>query len=207
LDISTILDGVDSLLIDRSGLNNNGRLISSGNPSQGEILKLGKDCFVEVENPMEDGSFAESITMMLWICPSGENKGLSDIFTKGDFNAIQSSGNKSLTFFAGGWGRGTCNIDLPADWTNIWHHVAGVCDGKSLKLFLDGTLKASVEINDRVDLSSSGHWVLGRNEEFPTSRIFSGYADKVKVFATSLTVQEINEIINQERNSLIKVKK
>jgi len=207
LDISTILDGVDSLLIDRSGLNNNGRIISSGNPSQGEILKLGKDCFVEIGNPMEDGSFAESITMMLWICPSGENKGLSDIFTKGDFNAIQSSGNKSLTFFAGGWGRGTCNIDLPPDWTNNWHHIAGVCDGKSLKLYLDGALKASFELKDHVDLSSSGHWVLGRNEEFPLSRIFSGYADKVKVFAAALIVQEINEIINQERNSLIQVNK
>jgi len=207
LDISTTLDGVDNLLVDRSGLNNNGKIISSGKLSKGEILKLGKDCFVEVENPMEDGSFAESITMMLWICPSGENKGLSDIFTKGDFNAIQSSGNKSLTFFAGGWGRGTCNINLPPDWTNNWHHIAGVCDGKSLKLFLDGALKASFELKDHVDLSSSGHWVLGRNEEFPTSRIFSGYADKVKVFAASLSVQEINEIINQERNSLIQVKK
>ena len=207
LDISTLSEGSECSFVDHSGLNNNGKIISSGKSSKGKILKLGKDSFVEVENPMEDGSFAETLTMMLWICPDNDNLRLSDIFSKGDFNVIQSSGNKSLAFFAGGWGRGTCSMELPPDWTNTWHHIAGVCDGKSLKLYLDGALKASVELKDRVNLSSSAHWIIGRNEEFPSSRFFSGYIDKAKVFTTPLNDQEIKDIVDKERNSLYQLTK
>ncbi len=202
LSISTKIEGIDSILVDQSGLNNNAKIIDAvktTHTSNNGWVKLGKDCYVEVENPMVDGSFTESLTMMLWINPDKENKGLTDIFTKGDFNVIQLSGNESLSFFAGGWGRGSCTIELPPDWINNWHHVAGVCDGKSLKLYLDGNLKASVELNDRAELSSSGHWIVGRNEEFPISRIFNGYADKVKVFTTPLNEQEIKKIVIQEQ--------
>jgi hypothetical protein len=38
---------------------------------------------------------------------------------------------------------------------------------------------------------------LGRNEEFPSARIFNGYMDKVKVFAAPLSEKEINELMGK----------
>ncbi len=201
LDLSTTIKENDSVLVDHSGMDNDGKIVGLKQTEENfgnKFLRLGKDCYIEVGNTTNDGSLDESLTMMLWIYPSGENKGLSDIFTKGDFNVIQSFGNKNLSFFAGGWGRGTCTIDLPANWSNTWHHVAGVCDGKSLKLYLDGSLKASLELTDRVNLSSSGHWIIGRNEEFPMERIFSGFVDRIKVFAAALNDREIKDIVQLE---------
>ena len=41
---------------------------------------------------------------------------------------------KSLSFFAGGWGRGSCSSILPENWFNNWHHIAGISDGVNLKM-------------------------------------------------------------------------
>jgi hypothetical protein len=134
---------------------------------------------------------------MLWVYPIGKNR-LTDVFTKGDYHVLQVSNNKKLTFFAGGWGRGDCSASLPVNWFNTWHHIAGICDGKSLKVYIDGQLKNTVQLQDRVNLSVPNKFVIGRNEEFPGQRIFDGYVDHVKVFGAPLTDDEISEIVTRE---------
>jgi hypothetical protein len=185
----------DNVVIDRSGFHNNGQIIREEpvTGSEQSRLRLNSNCYVEIPNSLSLDSMGETITMMLWIYPIGKNKGLTDLFTKGDYNVLQVSGNKRLIFFAGGWGRGECRVALPAGWFNHWHHIAGVCDARHLYLYIDGELKETVKLQDRVDLSVSNKWTIGRNEEFPGQRIFNGYIDQVKVFAAPLTGDEIQE--------------
>ncbi|MEO6327298.1 MAG: LamG-like jellyroll fold domain-containing protein [Ginsengibacter sp.] len=87
---------------------------------------------------------------------------------------MQVSGNKQLTFFASDWGRGDCKASLPENWQNSWHHLAGVSDGKSLSLYIDGELKGITKLEEAVNLSVSNKWTVGRNEEFSSQRIFTG---------------------------------
>jgi len=140
----------------------------------------------------------ETITMMLWVFPIGKNDGLVDLFTKGDNHVLQVAGNKQLTFFAGGWGRGECTAPLPVNWFNHWHHLAGVCEGNYFRLYIDGVLKGTTHLQNRIKLSAPNKWTIGRNEEFPGQRIFEGYMDHIKIFAAPLSANEIQAIVKKE---------
>jgi hypothetical protein len=176
---------------DKSGFGNNGKVIGEAKGN-----KLGKDCFVEIPNATNLDVMGNTMTMMAWIYPTGgRDSGLVDMVTKGDSHVLQTENGKTLTFFAGGWGRGDITIPLPANWKNHWHHIAGVCYGDSLKLYIDGTLKGTSQLSDNVNLSGINKWTLGRNEEFPSVRIFNGYIDNVKIFAAPLNEKEIGSAL------------
>ncbi|HEY9195765.1 MAG TPA: LamG domain-containing protein [Mucilaginibacter sp.] len=139
-----------------------------------------------------------TITMMTWIYPTGNEKGLVDVFTKGDSHVLQIVDGQSLAFFAGGWGRGDCTVKLPADWKRHWHHIAGVCTGKTLFVYIDGQLTGTSVVDADANLSVTNKWTLGRNEEFPSQRIFHGYLGRVKVFGAPLSADEIQRVVNSE---------
>ncbi|WP_158085252.1 GH92 family glycosyl hydrolase [Niastella vici] len=201
LNLSAVAAG-DSVVIDSSGFGNDGAIMraASNKPSTAlSTLRFNKDCYIQVPNSIPVDSLGETITMMLWVFPIGKNDGLVDLFTKGDYHVLQVAGNKQLTFFAGGWGRGECEAPLPANWFNNWHHLAGVCDGNYFKLYIDGVLKGTTRLQDRMNLSAPNKWTIGRNEEFPGQRIFDGYLDHIKIFAAPLSANEILAIMKKEQ--------
>jgi len=181
--------------LDKSGFGNNGKIIGA---SAGKHFLLGKDCFVEVPNAPGLDVMGNTLTMMAWVYPMGNERGLIDMVTKGDSHVLQTENGKTLTFFAGGWGRGDVTVPVPDNWKDHWHHIAGVCYGDSLKLYIDGQLKGTTIVSDNVNLSGINKWTLGRNEEFPSARIFNGYMDKVKVFAAPLSEKEIHEVMEKK---------
>jgi len=178
---------------DQSGLWNNGLIHGrSGDPAPFlQAIKADSICYAVIPNAKSLDNLDERITIMAWVKPTGNNSGLADIITKGDFIALQSSGSKSLSWFAGGWGRGSCSADLPDNWMNNWHHIAGVADGRTLKIYIDGVESGSVTINPPVNLSSPARWMLGRNEEFPDQRFFDGFVNHFKIFVEPLSEAEI----------------
>lgn len=200
LDLSAAGQASDSLLADSSGLGNHGHIIGKGGLKEPGKLLLGEDCYVEVPNARSLDVMGTTITMMAWVYPMNTDKGLVDVFSKGDTHVLQVSDGRTLTFFAGGWGRGDVTVSLPENWKDHWHHIAGVCDGDSLKVYIDGEMKGFTIPEGHENLSVSSRWTLGRNEEFPFQRIFRGYMDKAKVFATPLSGEEIKGIYRKESN-------
>ncbi|SHN32204.1 GH92 family glycosyl hydrolase [Chitinophaga sp. CF418] len=198
LDLSAAGQASDSLISDNSGLGNHGHIFGEGGRKEPGKLLLGKDCYVEVPNARSLDVMGTTITMMAWVYPKSTDNGLVDIFTKGDTHVLQVADGRTLTFFAGGWGRGDCTVPLPENWKDHWHHIAGVCDGDSLKVYIDGEMKGYAIPEGHENLSVLNRWTLGRNEEFPFQRIFNGYMDKVKVFATPLSGEEVKEICRKE---------
>jgi len=154
-------------------------------------------CILDLKYPAEvPGSpsldiMGDSITVMTWIKAGKMNDGLRDLITKGDFIALQLSANKRISFFAGGWGRGSCEAQAPERWTGKWHHLAGVSDGKYLHLYIDGREADCFNAERPVNLSYTGKWMFGRNEEFPGQRIFSGEFRNIRIFRKALTTNEI----------------
>jgi putative alpha-1,2-mannosidase len=203
LDLSLAANGKDQLIKDRSGFDNNAQIIRSKtelNQPRKRIL-LGDDCFAEVPNALSLDNMGQTITMMTWVYPQGQETGLVDMLTKGDTHVLQIVNNKALTFFAGGWGRGDCTVNLPADWKQHWHHIAGVCNGNTLFVYIDGKLSGTSTVEGKVNLSTANKWQIGRNEEFPSERVFHGYMDNIKVYAQPLSADEITTIFNKERGS------
>lgn len=189
-------------VIDRSGFGNNGQLMGTS-AGTGRIL-LGDSCFVEVPGAVNLDQMENSISMMAWVYPEGKETGLVDMLSKGDSHVLQMMGNKTLTFFAGGWGRGDCTVELPADWKQQWHHIAGVAKEDVLYLYIDGKLSGTSKVEGTVNLSNGNRWQIGRNEEFPAERVFHGYMDQVKVYEQALSAAEITAIVNKEREQFIK---
>jgi len=200
MDISP---AADSLIIDRSGFNNNGHIIYANTDhtkTQSGKLLIGDNCFITVPHATSVDMLGETVTMMVWVYPTKEKSGLVDIFTKGDTNVLQVMNGKTLTFFAGGWGRGDCTVDLPADWLLHWHHIAGVCAGKTIYVYIDGILKGTTVMDETANLSVNNQWVLGRNEEFPSERMFNGYIGRARLFKVALSQEEINAVFNSDKD-------
>ena len=187
---------------DQSGFKNNAHIMpDAADPTKTPVRKLlfGENCFLEMTDAASLKITGETLTMMAWVYPTSQENGLTDIFTQGDTNVLQVADGKTLTFFAGGWGRGDCTVNLPLDWLRHWHHIAGVCAGKILYVYLDGKIAGTTVMKDSASLIANNNWTLGRNEEFPSERIFHGYLGNVKLFAAPLPEQTILSIINQER--------
>ncbi len=201
--LSLAMDSIsaDGLTPDASGFGNGGKMVGSGKreaaigaAAKGEGLLLGKDRYIEVPNSRSLDEMGETITMMIRVLPATAGPGLVDIFTKGDNHVLQVKDGKTLTFFAGGWGRGDCTVDLPDDWIGHWHHIAGVCTGHELRLYIDGRLAGKSAADGVVNLSVTNKWVLGRNEEFPGERIFNGRVRDARVYAAALSEEEVREL-------------
>ncbi|MDP9076739.1 MAG: GH92 family glycosyl hydrolase [Bacteroidota bacterium] len=202
LDLPIAESGEDNLIEDKSGFKNNGHLMPAeadhANTPAGKLL-FGENCFLEMPDAASLKITGETLTMMAWVYPTGKENGLTDIFTQGDTNVLQVTDGKTLTFFAGGWGRGDCTVNLPADWRQHWHHISGICAGKTLSVYIDGKLAGRSLTDVSASLEVNNKWVLGRNEEFPSERIFHGYMKKVKIFEQALTGEEVLSIVLKEK--------
>jgi putative alpha-1,2-mannosidase len=204
LDLSLVKSAGDTLN-ENSGFGNIALINGPTEPGApaGKPVLLGDQSFVEVANSASLDQMGESLSMMCWVLPKeGNSIGLVDMFTKGDHHVLQTNNNKTLTFFAGGWGRGDITVDLPANWMDQWHHLAGVCARDILYLYIDGKLAAQTKVDGVVNLSADSKWQVGRNEEFPSERIFHGYIDQVKVYGQALSSEEISSIADAEKRSL-----
>ncbi|WP_158642878.1 GH92 family glycosyl hydrolase [Mucilaginibacter ginsenosidivorax] len=199
LDLSPIDYSVDNVVKDNSGFRHDGQIVIAKKSKTAGRLGFNEHTFVEVPNTPALDNMGETITMMGWVYPTGNEKGLVDMITKGDSHVLQVSDHQTLTFFAGGWGRGDCTVNLPANWNNQWHHIAGVCTGNTLYLYIDGALAGTTVMETTVNLSVTNKWTLGRNEEFPSERIFHGYMDKVKVYQAALSADEVLQIVKNEQ--------
>jgi putative alpha-1,2-mannosidase len=205
----SLLQNNNLFVIDSSGFNNHGKVIVPDTNHQDtdkyKYIELNESCFVEIPNSRSLDISGESITVIAWIYATKRKSNTADLVTKGDHHVLQINGNRSLNFFAGGWGRGECNVALPDNWQGNWHHVAGVCDGTILQVYVDGELKGTTKLQSHANLSNESKWNIGRNEEFPSERIFDGYIDKVKIYTAALSTADIQVIFNRE--SLMKVER
>jgi len=137
------------------------------------------------------------LTMCVWVYPeAATGQGLVDIFTNGDTHVLQiGGGGSTLTFFAGGWGRGDCTVDLPANWLHHWHYLSGVCDTDGLTVYIDGQWRRHTPLEKGVHLFGGDNtWMLGRNEEFPGQRIFEGRVDRPMIVQEALDAGTIHAL-------------
>jgi len=202
VDLSLKNNIENNIISDLSGLSNHGYIRTSNTEAAdySDSFTFGENSYVEIiEKNIPDET--SDITLMAWVRPAKGNRRLTALITRGDHDVIQLQGNRSLTFFIGGWGRGQCRAALPENWDNNWHHVAGVCKGNHLRVYIDGALKGSTRIGDSALPESQCNWNLGRNEEFPGQRIFKGEIDNVKILVEALSEEEIKNIIDTEKDS------
>ncbi len=135
----------------------------------------------------------QELTIEAWVHPD-PSTGPGPIVSKGDTQyALKIAGDgQALEFFIydGIWI--TCRAPLPEDWTQRWHHVAGVYDCKKLQVFIDGQVRGTHPHTGRIQRCSSPVNV-GRNSAYRNRR-FSGAIDEVRVHDRALASSELNRL-------------
>lgn len=131
------------------------------------------------------------LTLEAWVKPE-PTATHSPFVTKGDTQyALKQNGDR-LEFFVYDsqqqWV--TASAPIPEDWTGKWHHVAGVYDGRSLKLYVDGELKAERAYSSEI---AANHFPvnIGRNAE--NDRLTRAHIDRVRIYKRALSEAEIRD--------------
>jgi hypothetical protein len=78
---------------------------------------------------------------------------------------------------------------------NTWHHIAGVFDGATWRLYRDGVQIASAASTTGAVTVPNVGWAIGARGT-GTERFFSGQIDEVKIFNRGLSATEILAIYN-----------
>lgn len=186
----------DSLVQDLSGFNNHGGIVGPiqwQKEKDGFSLQTCERAYLALPTSESLMDTSNTLTLSTWIFPVNPPRGYADFFTKGDYTLLKMENAQTLVFFAGGWGRGACMTEVPDNWYNQWHHIAGVCDGNYLRLYIDGELKQETAVSGTIEYTEVP-WNIGRNAEIPYSRFFDGRFDELKIYKEALSPGEIKDL-------------
>lgn len=140
----------------------------------------------------------DQITVAAWIRVNRFDREFQAIVTKGDSAfRLQRAQNTSMLEFAcsgvqvPGTIYGNIYGTIPVD-DGQWHHAAGVYDGQTISLYIDGRLDVRSTATGRINLNS---WpvLIGENAEIPI-RYWNGWIDEVRVYSSALDETQIQAI-------------
>lgn len=171
----------------------------------GKALQLsGLDDWVELYRYPSLDIEGSELTLELMIKP-GKWIGTNPIVSKGNTHyGLEQLHEDSLTFFVNDIEEGL-TVGVPANWSYNWHHAAGVYNGRSLKIFIDGRLAGEKAYNQPM---KKNHYpvCIGRNvnshtEYYPKWLSNASY-DNVRIHSRALTKEELNTSALYEETTL-----
>ena len=157
----------------------------------------GHDQYVEFYRDSTLNITGDELTIKFWIKP-GKLPQQNSFLTKGDrqYGIVQNSPD-SLQFYISKRRKISVKSEIPEDWYNEWHHVAGVYDGEKMVLAIDFEKKSqrSVEVNIE---SYPYPLCIGRSAETHQYAEFSGrmskmVIDKVGIFDKAYSLEELQQ--------------
>lgn len=82
--------------------------------------------------------------------------------------------------------------------TNRWYHIGVTFDGTTYKLYIDGILdKTASGVNPTLNSVDFILGAMAQNNTTPNN-YYNGYADELRIWNVSLTVDQIRQMLNQE---------
>ncbi len=182
---------------------------------RGKALSLsGLDDWVEVYDDPSLDVTDSTLTLEAWVYPR-PFKGSNTFIAKGRQYGLEQTSPETLAFYIHDGEPLRVEARLPDDWTDNWHHIAGVYDGRFLRLYIDREEAASVR-NERAGIGAtdSGHagvitvrdgfidrsWTpvnIGRNslihhEQFQ-GWISNAVLDDVRIYGRALAASELGQ--------------
>ena len=102
----------------------------------------------------------------------------------------------TIAFYAGGGAHGY-RTGLSNTRDNQWHHVAGVRNGATYSVYVDGVIENGVGFSDASDISSTAPLYIGKTSAGadPVTR-FAGLVDEFQVYNRALSASEVQAIYN-----------
>lgn len=137
-------------------------------------------------------------TWVKWNIDPSTGASWSTIVNKDGDNHYRLQHNSSNTAFEFGirtenGGRHVSGTTAPQE--GVWYFLVGTYDGSSLKIYVDGVLERSTNINGNL-VTSIADLNIGRRA--PGNRYFNGEIDELSIFDRALSSEEIEVMMNQE---------
>ena len=186
-------EGQGRLLQDSSGNGNHGTIHGAAWVTCGSRFALSFD---GVDDYLDCGAGASlnlsrAVTVEAWVCPAAiPGAGEAGVLGKcyGSFFLTQyTDGN--FWWYIGGGGS---SIRAPVS-PGRWHHVAGTFDGKTSRLYVDGTPRGSKTFESR-SIPEGGSFFLGTSSgdsHYTKGYFYKGMIAEVAVHERALSAEEI----------------
>lgn len=161
----------------------------------GKAIELnGHDQWIETyRHPALDIS-GNQLTLSFWVYPNKWN-GCGTLLVKGfyQFGIVQKD-EKNLEFYVSDQKKNTITGLLPEGWVGQWHHIAGICDGKEMSLYIDGEKITSQPFNATI-INRPYPVTLGYNTENDGSEYSDNMSnarfDRVAVFDKAVPIKQL----------------
>jgi len=188
-------EGSGTVALDMSGHGNHGAL--QGDPQwvsgrDGGALEFdGAGDYVDCGNSPSISPTTE-LTVMAWIKVNPWTKTWEAILAKGDNSyRLSRSGSGNATHFGCGGTSGNYFDGSVVVTDNEWRHVAGVYNGASMIIYIDGVEDTRIPSTGSVT-ASANNLFIGENSG-AAGRHITGLIDDVRLYNKALTVEEIAE--------------
>ena len=166
-----------------------------------------------IQVPFNEALNPESFTLTLWAkSEGGAGAWNSPVTSRHDLNPDSQGYLIYDNQPAGAWTFWSGNGEVAGNWQTLdgpevklgqWQHLAITYDdGEEIKkLYVDGEL--AVEANDSVAPNDTTPFNIGAGQDFGDGFFFVGNIDDVGVFATTLTAEEVVQVMNNGVLSVI----
>ena len=183
--------------IDESGNGNNGTVSGAmlaadrfGNPAKAYFFDGNND----VINTNLSSGFSNQFTIQAWVKTSSlEEAGIvSSRTSQIQFNGLYYSNTQKAEVWISSPSLANYISAPPPINDNKWHHVLGVFNGTSGKIFLDGVLENTS--NTQFNISINSPFFFGY-DNFPNqNRYFNGLLDDIAIWNRALSPEEITQL-------------
>ena len=132
----------------------------------GNAIDLNKqDQWVQVYRADAVEISGDKLTLTLDLLPRHYNASGGYLITKGDNQfGLKQQGADKLDFYIDNGQRQVLTADLPSNWEGNWHNLTATYDGKTMRIFIDGTEAATMPMTGSIrNLPLS--LCIGRSEE------------------------------------------
>jgi len=146
---------------------------------------------------------SSALTLEAWI---NAEEWANDIWAGSIISKEDGSPDEGYSLRCGANGRVGFNMSIDGTWNecnspeilglNTWYHIAGVYDGSTMKLYLNGGLISTTNVSGSHSVSD-GLLNIGENPTW-NSRYFTGIMDEFRIWEVARTEQEILDFMAVE---------
>ena len=153
-----------------------------------------------IETPCGDNGFCDfsvtNFTISLWVKTTDKNSTILHAGT-GDFYKLYLENGMPAFAFSAGNGAVITKSPVAIN-NNKWWLITAVRQGKTARLYVNGSLKATAtDPGTYTSLEIASNLFMGRNVQ--NSQKFKGYLDEVAIYKSALSTSEIAQIFYRER--------
>lgn len=161
----------------------------------GKSIELnGHDQWIEAYRHPALDITGNQLTLSLWVYPNKWN-GNGTFLVKGDYQfGIAQKDEKTLEFYVTDQKKNSLIGLLPEGWIGNWHHIAGICDGKEMSLYVDGKKIASQTysgfISNKPFPVTLGYSAENEGSEY-SQNMSNARFDRVSIFNQAISIDRL----------------